>query len=153
MVSNIRSSHPGAISADEGGNNVTYDAITDQFSTSLSPLAKRMYAALFEIVTNDAGGTMVNEWQLDTSGMQARNELLQCGLTEPVRGGTITRYRLTSAAWRAHVRMHNAAVIAYEETVEENERYREALEWIAKNVNDYAVHQYVTEVMSSRGQS
>jgi hypothetical protein len=80
-----------------------YDAITEQFGPALSDLARRMYAGLFDVVTNPLGRPSVDEWPTDSAGEAALRELILCGLVEPVRGGSTVSYRLTSAAWRAHL--------------------------------------------------
>lgn len=85
-----------------------YNHITDQFAPNLSPLARRMYAAIFEIVCNPTGAPSVDRWPVDEDGERALIEIFLCGLIDPIRAGNVTRYRLTSAAWRAHL-LHERA--------------------------------------------
>jgi hypothetical protein len=80
-----------------------YDAITNQFNPQLSPLARRMYQAIFEIVCNPEKAPCLNTWPVDEAGERARKELIHCGLIETMHAGVFLRYRLTSAAWRAHL--------------------------------------------------
>jgi hypothetical protein len=73
------------------------------FGLALSDLARWMYAGLFDVVTNPLGRPSVDEWPTDSAGEAALRELILCGLVEPVRGGSTVSYRLSCAAWRAHL--------------------------------------------------
>lgn len=81
-----------------------YDHITDQFNKDLSPLAKRMYAGLVDIVSRPSGPTFIEDWPTTDEGTIARQELIDCGLVSEVRPPrAVKRFSLTSAAWRAHL--------------------------------------------------
>jgi hypothetical protein len=88
-----------------------YDAITEQFGPALSDLARRMYAGLFDVVTNPRGQPEVVQWPTDSAGEAALRELILCGLVEPVRGGSTVSYRPTSRAWRAHLLAERAEAL------------------------------------------
>jgi hypothetical protein len=81
---------------------MTYDHITDQFTRDLSPLARRMYAAIWGTVSDPRNGLSVELRHLDKANEKAMMELIRSGLIEVVIG-TPGHRRLTSAAWRAHL--------------------------------------------------
>jgi len=97
----------------------TYDHITDQFESGLSPLAKRMYAAIYEGTSKPGVGTYIAEWyvadELGDRGLcttsewrNAMKELTKAFLVRELPD-LHCRYELTSAAWRAHLLHERAA--------------------------------------------
>jgi hypothetical protein len=91
---------------------MTYDHITDQFAPDLSPLARRMYAAMYDFAMTSTP-TYLAEWHIaDELGNRemcisqefsaAMKELTDNFLVKELHD-LGCRYELTSRAWRAHL--------------------------------------------------
>lgn len=93
---------------------MTYDSIPNQFAPDLSPLARRMYAAIYEGTSKTGAMNYLKGYEIDEAlkeessvievggdSEDAMLELVKAGLIEFLSTGW--RYRLTAAAWRAHL--------------------------------------------------
>lgn len=92
---------------------VTYDHITDQFAPQFSPLAKRIYAVIFEATSKTGASIYVSSSDLidmldidvvslDSPGMNALIELLAARLIG-FDDDNCFRYYVSPRAWRAHL--------------------------------------------------
>jgi hypothetical protein len=91
-----------------------YDTITNQFNPALSDLARRMYAVIYEGTSKRQTGNYLPAWEValkesvrigddsPTEGDDAIHELFVADLIEQAPR-TEWSFRLTSAAWRAHL--------------------------------------------------
>lgn len=95
-----------------------YDTITDQFAPQLSPLARRIYAAIFEATSDPKHSTSVPIAHIGTVlGLEgptwsntvyfAIRDLMTAFLIEELP--SLDCLCLTSSAWRAHLLAERAA--------------------------------------------
>lgn len=100
-----------------------YDAITDGFRRDLSPLARRIYAAIFDATSVKGHNYYIAEWHLQElfefnlgfsvcaamPGTDAMKELIDAYLIYELPD-LHHRYTLTSTAWKAHYLASQAEV-------------------------------------------
>lgn len=100
-----------------------YDAITDQFRHDLSPLARRIYAVIFDTTSVKGHNYYIAEWHLQEQfdfnlgfsvcgampGTDAMKELIDAYLINELPD-LHHRYTLTSTAWKAHYLASQAVI-------------------------------------------
>lgn len=99
---------------------MTYDTITDGFKRDLSPLARRIYAAIVDETTQPHHAGYISSWRLEEV---MGEELGLCGVPGPgnaamkeLEDATLVRelpelhcrYELTARAWQAHLAAERA---------------------------------------------
>jgi hypothetical protein len=119
-----------------------YDHITTQFAPALSDLARRMYAAIVEGTSNRNTGNYLPAWEIalkenirlgddpSSEGDDAIHELFGAGLVEQAPR-TEWSFRLTSAAWRAHLLAERAALNLMHAALSETVQHLANYDWNA----------------------